>query len=179
MTITDLRPSATDTADEARPAHTAPYLHVTRDGVITDTRRGKVLNHAEGHRYLRVFFTDDTGTYTCRYVHILICEAWHGPRPTPRHEAAHHDDNPRHNHADNLAWKTRQGNADDMVRNGHSLAGTRNRQHKLTDEQVRAMRAEWERPASARPTQIRLAESYGCHQSLVSRVVNGKVWRHI
>jgi hypothetical protein len=43
-------------------------------------------------------------------VHQLICEAFHGPRPSPKHVVMHLDDNPLNNRADNLKWATQKEN---------------------------------------------------------------------
>lgn len=38
----------------------------------------------------------------------LVCRAFHGKRPSNKHEARHLDGNIHNNHKDNLAWLTRQ-----------------------------------------------------------------------
>ena len=43
-------------------------------------------------------------------VHQLVCEAFHGPRPSPKHVVMHLDDNPLNNRADNLKWATQKEN---------------------------------------------------------------------
>jgi HNH endonuclease len=40
----------------------------------------------------------------------LVCEAFHGPRPSPRAVVMHKDDNPQNNRADNLKWGTQKEN---------------------------------------------------------------------
>ena len=81
-------------------------------------------------------------------------------------------------------------NSRDMVTRGRSLtgdrhwsrqhpgrlAGTRNAAHVLTDDQVRAIRAEYV-PGVVR--QADLAEKYGVTQSHISQIVRGDSWRHI
>ncbi len=43
-------------------------------------------------------------------VHQLICEAFHGPKPSPKHEVMHRDEDGLNNRADNLLWGTRKEN---------------------------------------------------------------------
>ena len=43
-------------------------------------------------------------------VNRIVCAAFHGPPPSPKHEASHLDDDPANNRADNLAWETREEN---------------------------------------------------------------------
>lgn len=44
------------------------------------------------------------------YVHRLVCGAFHGPAPTPFHEADHHDRDRSNNRPSNLSWKTKAEN---------------------------------------------------------------------
>lgn len=57
------------------------------------------------------------GNRRCYQVHVLVCEAWHGPRPEGMF-ARHLDDVPAHISPDNLAWGTPLQNARDAIRNG-------------------------------------------------------------
>jgi hypothetical protein len=41
------------------------------------------------------------------FVHILICLAFHGPKPTPKHTVDHRDKNKSNNCAENLRWATK------------------------------------------------------------------------
>jgi hypothetical protein len=45
------------------------------------------------------------------YMHRLICEAVHGPPPTPQHIADHRDNNGLNNRGENLRWRTKQANS--------------------------------------------------------------------
>ena len=52
------------------------------------------------------------------YVHTLVCEAFHGPRPSPKHEVRHLNGDNFDNRAENLAWGTRSENKQDSIRHG-------------------------------------------------------------
>ena len=45
-----------------------------------------------------------------RLVHVLVLEAFIGPRPSPDHVSMHLDGNTRNNHVSNLAWGTQSEN---------------------------------------------------------------------
>ena len=107
-----------------------------------------------------------------RQVHRLVCAAFHGPPPTPKHEAAHLDGNPANNAAGNLAWETRGENAADMARHGTVCQGERHGQHKLTEAEVLEMRRRY----LADESQESLAERYGVSQGEVSMVLSGRRW---
>jgi hypothetical protein len=57
-------------------------------------------------------------------VHLLVCEAFHGPRP-PGHEVRHLDGDSLNNCADNLAFGTKQENAQDTLRHGRNAKAKR------------------------------------------------------
>lgn len=54
-----------------------------------------------------------------RLVHRLVCEAFHGPAPSPDHVAAHWNDVGDDNRPENLRWATQAENVADMRRNGN------------------------------------------------------------
>ena len=93
-----------------------------------------------------------------------ICEAAHGPPPTPQHQAAHscgkaHEGcvNPRH-----LRWATPRENSADR-----HIHGTQTK--KLTVEQVREILNSSEKNAS-------LARRFGVDPSNISHIRRGKQW---
>lgn len=101
------------------------------------------------------------------FVHRLVCEAFHGPRP----EGAlcrHLDDERRNNHEDNLAWGTSRDNTDDATRNGRVLRGEAHGRCRLPDAAVAEIRATY-RPEIKRD----LAERFGVSPGHVYAVWRG------
>ena len=47
----------------------------------------------------------------------LVLEAFHGPKPSPKHESCHYDDVSSNNRADNVRWDTRERNRRDQLFN--------------------------------------------------------------
>lgn len=76
---------------------------------------------ARGH--LVASMTNDEGKFTRKSIHRLVCEAWHGPAPTEKHQAAHYDCDPTNNRPENLRWATQAENLADCKRNGCRSSG--------------------------------------------------------
>lgn len=74
------------------------------------------------------------------FIHVLVCTAFHGPKPSSKHEVCHRDGNKLNNKASNLRWGTRKENIEDSVRLGTLALGSRHGMSKLTEDQVRKIR---------------------------------------
>lgn len=125
-----------------------------------------------------------------RPVSRVVCEAFHGPAPTPEHQAAHNDGDPGNNHASNLRWATRVENMADCLRHGTRAIGDRHgrktkpdqtcrgEKHggaKLTSEAIRTIRLH---PAAI-GTGVALARQFSVSASLICRIRKNKAWRHL
>lgn len=132
------------------------------------------LNLAKGAPYLAVTLTHK-GKIKRGIVHRLVCEAFHGPAPSPNHHCAHGDGKPLNNRADNLRWATVKENSEDTRKHGNMRLGERCNWSKLTADQVRAIRAR----AEAGETVKALALEYGLTPEGVRAIVKRKNWRHI
>lgn len=98
-------------------------------------------------------------------VHILVCQAFHGPRPVGK-EVAHRNGNKTDARAENLRWATPTENNADKVEHGTLYDGQHHHWAKLSDEDVRAIRA------SADLQRI-LAQRFGTTQSNISAIQRG------
>lgn len=106
----------------------------------------------------------------------IMCEAAHGPAPTPDHQAAHacgkgHEAcvNPTH-----LSWKTPVENMADTLAHGTRIQGSKHRGAKLTEEAVRSIRL-----LAGTMLQREIAERFGVKLVCVNKVLNGITWRHV
>jgi hypothetical protein len=98
----------------------------------------------------------------------------------------HLDGDHLNSHVSNLAWGTGKDNADDRERHGRTargerhglfgrgVVGSRNGASKLTDDEVRSIRA-----LAGSQTQRSIAEQFGVHQGVVWRIIKGKAWAHV
>jgi hypothetical protein len=103
--------------------------------------------------------------------HKLVMEAFVGPKPQGM-ECCHNDGDSWNNHLSNLRWDTPRNNQLDRIKHGTSNRGERHAAAKLTEAQVRAIRAD------AR-LQREIAAEYGVRENTISRIKSGKRWGHI
>lgn len=109
-------------------------------------------------------------------VHVLVCTAFHGPKPFPKAVAAHYPDKKTTNNAaSNLMWTDHQGNSDHMKEHGTVLCGS-NSPVALTDERtVYEMRLDYE----GGMTIPEIAEEYDMLVSTTGYIINGTTWTHV
>lgn len=127
---------------------------------------------SNGYPFVRLKTADSS---VFKAVHIIVCEAFHGPRPSPAHEVAHWDGDRQNNAAGNLRWATTAENAADRVRHGRVPAGEAHKRSRLNDASVLQMRAR----AAAGETLKAMAADYGVTPATVWYVVHRKTWRHV
>lgn len=84
----------------------------------THLHRGRVLKFTPMHGYSTVCLAKN-GTRKTSYVHLLVLEAFVGPRP-PKMEGCHRDDVQTNNNLSNLRWDTPSENRRDIIRNGNN-----------------------------------------------------------
>lgn len=111
-----------------------------------------------------------------RMVAKLVCEAFHGPAPSPRHQAAHGDGNRTRNVPSNLSWKTPKDNIADKYLHGTMPSGTKNPKAKLTDDIVADMRR---KVRSGEATQQSFIDALGVSSTTVRNAIIGKTWKHV
>jgi hypothetical protein len=102
-----------------------PRYLIGGDGRIVSLywRKPRELRFQPSHKgYLSVILKTDTGEQRRVSVSRLVCEAFHGPAPSPIHQAAHENGRNQENLASNLSWKTPKENDQDKIRHG-SLRG--------------------------------------------------------
>jgi len=108
-------------------------------------------------------------------VHRLVLETFVGPRPQGM-VCRHLDGDPNNNALSNLCWGTYRENSEDKLRHGRSNRGSQHARAKLTEEQVRSIRAE---VTPARGSQAALARKYGVSIMTINNVVHRRSWAHL
>lgn len=161
---------------------------VGEDGHVYRMASGKRMpEHADEDGYLCVLVRIGVDKRRNLRVHRAVCEAFHGPRPSPAHLVRHVDGDKTNNRPSNVKWGTHAENEADAVRLGEKATGHRNGAYtrpekrrrgesngngKLNAPDVLAILAD-ER------AQEEIATAHGVSQSLVSQIKRGRIWNHV
>ena len=89
-----------------------PYFLANKEGKVRNAKTGyETFGSLDDKGYRRVCQWDN-GTKTKKEykAHHIVCTAFHGPCPSPRHEVGHRDDDRANNTPSNLRWVTRKEN---------------------------------------------------------------------
>ena len=132
---------------------------------------GVVLRPTRQGRYLKVALGADNTIA----VHIVVCSAFHGPRPAGKHGVAHGNGDCHDNRAANLRWATVTENHADKARHGTSSAGSRNGNAKFTEADIRAMR----KLRTDGLTINAISEQFRTHRVNISRIIHRVTWAHV
>lgn len=139
-----------------------------RDGRIFNASAREMSIRIDRYGYANVRLSAD-GRQSWKKVARLVAEAWHGPPPVGRTQAAHLDGNRLNNGAENIAWKSPKENSADRLIHGTHRAGARHPRAKLCVEQVAAIRASGLSSRAA-------ARAFGISQTHVVHIRNGVRW---
>ena len=135
-------------------------------------RKGKVLKPAPSGGYPAVSLVKDGKKRTVR-IHQIICEAFHGPAPSPSHEVAHNDGVKSHVWASNLRWDTRKGNLADRSDHGTLLCGDKHHQTVVPDSLVQIIAQKYVRGSSTHGLKA-LAKKYCVSIQPIHSIVRGE-----
>lgn len=114
------------------------------------------------------------GVFRAKVIHGLVCRAFHGPRPTARHQVAHNDGTKDNNRADNLRWALPEENQADRIIHGTDIRGEAVHKAVLREQDIPIIRR-------LRMQHVPLgviARAFGVSESTISLVALGKIWRH-
>ena len=145
-----------------------PAYEASTDGQIRRHRTGKVLSPwtKKGKMPYQLVHLSQDGKSRLSRVHRLVLEAFMGPCPEG-YETLHLDDDPRNNRLDNLRWGTRAENHSTINRRGQA-----NSQARLTEDDVRAIRASTESHSA-------LARRLGVGKSTIGHIRTHNRWKHL
>lgn len=133
-------------------------------------RSGRFLKQARQNGYACLTIDIDRRAQK-HYVHVLVCEAFHGPRPAGK-EVAHANGIRDDNRACNLSWKTRAENHHDKREHGTHRQGEEIVWAKLTEAKVREIKASTE-------STVVLGKRYGVTPAAITHIRSGRNWKHV
>lgn len=159
--------------EEWRVIESFPGYEVSSRGRVRNCRTNQVLRPWFHKGYAIVGLYNGPGKAKYLGIHKLVCGAFHGQKPTPRHEVAHEDGNSRNNECTNLSWKTRKENVEDTVRHGRTSKGSKAWNSRLSPEQVLEIRAAYK---TGEITQEELGRRFGITRLAVHDIISGVTW---
>jgi hypothetical protein len=153
-----------------RPITSVPGYQVSAAGQVRRTRGRLVLSPRPHRGYFRVDLRLPSGRVVHRKVHLLVLEAFVGPRPSSRHHGAHFPDpDPTNNNVKNLRWALPTENE------LHKLVhGTRPRGGSRSATRPAIVVAAIQLAARAGQSFTAIGLQYGLHRSSVARIVRGQ-----
>lgn len=135
-------------------------------------KAGETLrSFVNGGGYLALQLKID-GRMRGKLVHVLVCDAFKGPKPSDKHEVAHWDGIRTNNHCKNLRWATRKENMADAKRMGRTFPGESHRCAKLKEFQVLDILKD------KRSNDI-VGLEYNVSRHTINNIRKGRVWRHL
>ncbi len=179
-----------DEVEEWRPVASWPYevsslgrVRRSQNGRFS-TSAGRILKQTRKDEYPMVTLYNGSRATRCVVrVHILVCAAFHGERPSPAHEVAHWDGDEFNCRASNIRWATRDENSQDKIRHGRSRRGEQHEDAYFTNAEARALR-DWAGDLRAqhggrlpRHTVKRKAAALGISRDGLRNIINGVTYR--
>lgn len=128
-----------------------------------------LLKPYKGTKGYQILSVGIAGTWPTKHVHALVCSAFYGARPTPKHQVRHLDGNPKNNSPENLDWCDQPQNWTDRDRGGKGVRAN-HWAAKLNEEKVADIR-------SKRISQRDFGRLYGVSQSTIWEIQSGNTWK--
>lgn len=153
---------------------------VSDDGQVRNIKTGKMLKLQPCGKYGRLqvcLYKNGKGRWFL--IHRLVLTAFVGPCPKGM-EACHNNGNASDNRVANLRWDTHKNNGKDLIKHGTCFIarGSKNGMAKLTDDQVKEIRARYKyrsRDSNSRTLSKEFKVSFG----EICDIVNNKLWKHV
>lgn len=130
---------------DERPIRGASGYFVNAEGHVLSYRSGSSRDGSRlrlrttplrGYPAVTIRYDDGSKRNVC--VHVLVAEAFLGPRPAGL-QVRHRDDDKQNARASNLVYGTQLENMADAIRNGKAVRGERHGMSKLSDQERAAV----------------------------------------
>lgn len=159
---------------EKRPIPSFEDYYADTNGNILDSigaRLTKTINRKSGYLFVSIF--NNYNETTIQHVHVLVCTAFHGPRPDEDYDVCHSDDSKLNNMPSNLLWKTHDDNMRDSGRTGRVPFGIDHWQCRLSEKQVIEIKRRLKLGHNPRD----IAPDYGVSRLTISDIKRGATWK--
>lgn len=137
------------------------------------TRVGSILRTESSVKYRTATLVYNGERYPI-HIHILVCSAFHGPKP-PNHVACHLNGDSHDNRSANLMWATPKENERHKEIHGTKRKGAAINGAKLNAGDIPNIKARFSRGE----TLSAIAEHYGVYYTTIRKVIDGRTWRHL
>lgn len=153
-----------------RPWPRDPRFQAVDDGSIVGPS-GRTLVPFLGRQGYPRINVYRAGRHSQHFVHVIVCEAFHGPRP-PGHEVAHRNGDQLDARPANLEWKTHADNEADKIDHDTWARGERHGMARLGERDVLTIRESSESAAA-------LAVRYSTTAHNIRMIRRGETWRYL
>jgi hypothetical protein len=151
------------------PLHVHSKYLVFADGSIKGPASW-ITPFRDGHGYMRF----NVHGQNQQSVHVAVCTAFHGQRPSPEYQVAHLDGNKENNASENLIWCLKEENEGHKRVHGTALVGERHPMAVLSEDDVRSIRTMHK---SGTKTD-ELTYMFPVSATEIRNIVAGRTWRH-
>ena len=134
--------------------------------------KGKILaTNLNSMGYPRAWVSTGVGQRINRLIHIMVAEAFLGPRPEGR-EVCHNDGSSKNAEFSNLRYDTPSGNAADKIKHGTNMIGANHPSARLSELDVSIIRVRLENG----DTQRSIANDFNVSRPTVQAIYSGRSW---
>ncbi len=145
-----------------------PYEVSNKGRVRSDFTMRPLVGGVDKDGYRKLVVCSGDGRRGYKRVSTLVCEAFHGPRPSGL-VVRHLDGDNTNDDAENLAWSTQKENLADRKAHGTLLQGERHPLATITADTALAIFA-------ATGKQADIASRFGVKKTIVSSIKTGRTW---
>lgn len=167
-----------------KPIKDYPDYEVSNRGRVKSFKYGfeRILKPKLAHKYRRVELSKD-GLHNIYYIHVLVAEAFIGPRPSKNHICNHEDGIKLNDDFRNLKWITKSEDIQHAYDLGlrsakgwcYDRKGENNSQAKLKNDDVKEIK----RLLSLSITHKHIAKMFNVSRGCISGISGGFSWNHI
>lgn len=141
---------------------------ITKEGQVINKHTGHILlGQPNGKGYLRVSIGGEL-----KFIHRLVAEKYI-PNPNNYEQINHKDGNKLNNSVENLEWVTNQQNRNHAMQHNLHLTGEGCSWSKLTEDDVRYIRAHME------ISNTELGKKFNVSRSCIRKVKNYESWKNV